>query len=144
MVLSTSISAKHNTLCPSILPLQSDISNTLPYNVWSDNERVLLSLADQLKNSQSKLKFPWKKNAHITNESRQFFTKINYKFCKYKPNRVSKDKVLAQLGSFYVRRDVGKSERVERQESLHTMVGPTGYLYSATCCNMIFKIHTCL
>jgi len=38
-------------LCPSTLTLQDDTSNTLPYTVWSDNERVLLTLADQLKNS---------------------------------------------------------------------------------------------
>jgi len=36
------------------------------------------------------------------------------------PNRVSKHKDLAQLCSGHVRRDMGKSERAEGQESLHT------------------------
>jgi len=47
------------------------------------------------------------------------------------PNRISKHQVLSRLNC-HVRRDVGKSERVEGQESLHTAASPTGYLCSAT------------
>jgi len=43
------------------------------------------------------------------------------------PNRISKYRVFAQLWNGHVRSDIGKSERVEGQESLHTAGGPTGY-----------------
>jgi hypothetical protein len=73
LALLTSISAKHYTpspkIIPSALPLQGDISNTLPYGDWSGNERVLLSLADQYKIRRNKLKFPLRKNAHNITES---------------------------------------------------------------------------
>jgi hypothetical protein len=42
------------------------------------------------------------------------------------PNRISKYRVLAQLGIFRIQRDMGKSERVERK-SLYTAGGPTSY-----------------
>jgi hypothetical protein len=48
------------------------------------------------------------------------------------PNRVSKHQVLAQLGRGHVRREMGKSERVEGQISLHTTSDTTGYLCLAT------------
>ena len=44
------------------------------------------------------------------------------------PNRFSKHRVLEHLCRGYVRRDIGKSERVEGQESLYTADGPTDYL----------------
>jgi len=47
------------------------------------------------------------------------------------PNRISTYRVLAQLWSCHVWRDVGKSERVEGQESLHTAGGSATYWYSA-------------
>jgi len=48
------------------------------------------------------------------------------------PNKVSKHQVLAQVGRGHVRREMGKSERVEGQKSLHTAGGTTGYLCLAT------------
>jgi len=48
------------------------------------------------------------------------------------PSRISKYRVLAQLGTCHIRRDIGKSERVEGQKSLYTAGGPTGYTCSAT------------
>ena len=65
MALPTSASAKtphtlslvvHSALLP--LTLQGDTTYALLYRDWSDNERVLLSLADQFKISRNKLKFP--------------------------------------------------------------------------------------
>jgi len=41
-------------------------------------------------------------------------------------NRISKYPVLAKLGICHIRRDMGKSERVERK-SLYTPGDPTGY-----------------
>jgi hypothetical protein len=43
------------------------------------------------------------------------------------PNRISKFQVLTQLLSCHVWRDMGKSERVEGQESLHTVGGSADY-----------------
>jgi len=48
------------------------------------------------------------------------------------PKRISKYQVLALLGNGQVRTDMGKSESVEGQDTLHTMDGPTSYLCSAT------------
>jgi hypothetical protein len=48
--------------------LQGEISNTLPYNDWSE-DGVLLSSAEQFKILRNKLKFPWQKNNN-NNESR--------------------------------------------------------------------------
>jgi hypothetical protein len=48
------------------------------------------------------------------------------------PNITSKYKFVAQLGSYHVRRDMGKDERVEVQQSLHITGGSTGYGYSIT------------
>jgi hypothetical protein len=39
------------------------------------------------------------------------------------PNRISKYSVLTQLLSFHVWRNMGKGERAEGQESLHTAGG---------------------
>ena len=71
LALLTSISAKHYTPSPKIIPsvlslitLQGDISNALPYSDWSDSERVLLSLAGQYEILRNRLKFPWGENAH--------------------------------------------------------------------------------
>jgi hypothetical protein len=44
------------------------------------------------------------------------------------PNRISKYQVLALLGNDEIRRGMGKGERVEGQDALHTMNGATGYL----------------
>jgi len=43
------------------------------------------------------------------------------------PNRISKYRVLTQLLSCKVWRDMGKSERAEGQESLHTAGGSAHY-----------------
>jgi hypothetical protein len=48
------------------------------------------------------------------------------------PNRIVKYRVLAKICGCLVRRDIGKNERVEGQEFLHTAEGLTGYLSSAT------------
>jgi hypothetical protein len=57
------------------------------------------------------------------------------------PNRISKYQVVAQLGSCHVRRDMGKSERVGGQDSLHTTGGSSGFLRSATV--VLHDIHVC-
>jgi hypothetical protein len=44
-------------------------------------------------------------------------------------SRISKYRVLAQLGICHIRRDMGKSERVEGQKSLYTAGSPIGYIY---------------
>jgi hypothetical protein len=54
------------------------------------------------------------------------------------PNKFSKRQVLAQVGRSDVRRDIGRSEMVEGQESLHTAAGPTGYICSA----IVFMSHS--
>ena len=104
MTLLTSISAERHTslqivryaLLPLTLP--GDTSNTLPNGDWSEKERVLL--ADEFKNSQNKLKFPWGKTPQHNRKA---------------------------LGSCHVLRDVGKSERGGGMESLHKAGGPPGY-----------------
>jgi hypothetical protein len=48
-------------------------------------------------------------------------------FVNIMPSRVSKYRVLAQLGICRIWRDMGKSERVEGLKSLYTAGGPTGY-----------------
>jgi hypothetical protein len=47
------------------------------------------------------------------------------------PKRISKQQILAQFWSGYVRRDMGTSDWVEGQEPLYTAGGPTDYLCSA-------------
>jgi hypothetical protein len=58
---------------------------------------------------------------------------VNYKttnFVKIMPSRIFKLRVLAQLESCHVLRDMGKSERAGEQESLHTAVGPSVRLHN--------------
>lgn len=50
--LNTTHCLQSRPLYSSALTLQGETCNTLPYSDWSDSERVLLSLADQFKNSK--------------------------------------------------------------------------------------------
>ena len=55
-----------------LLTLQGDISDIFRVVIGRKTKRSLLSLADQFKISQDKLKFLWEKNAHNINKSRRF------------------------------------------------------------------------
>jgi hypothetical protein len=57
-----------------------------------------------------------------------FFTEINCEVCKHNAKQdfqISSPQT--GLKFCHVRRDMGKSERVEGQECLHSADGPTGY-----------------
>jgi hypothetical protein len=46
-------------------------------------------------------------------------------YVKKTPNTTAKYQVLALISTRHFRRDIGKNERVEGQESLHTADAPT-------------------
>ena len=54
-------------------------------------------------------------------------------------NRISKHHKSSHNLNCNVRRDIGNSERVEGQESVHAVGGPTGYLRSAAVANKICR-----
>jgi len=68
----------HNTIeSPSFLT--KIIHKSCKHN-WSDNERGLISFADQFQFVQNKLQFWGEKNIHNITESLQFVTKISHNF----------------------------------------------------------------
>jgi len=55
-----------------------------------------------------------------------FFTGINHIFCKHKAKQNFQTSSPRTAGSFHVRRDMAKRERVAGQESLNTAGGSPG------------------
>ena len=93
----------------------------LPSTDWSDNKSVLFYLADQFNNFQKiNLNLGGEKRPEHKLKSLISSPKLSINCAHTMPNRTAKYRVLAQLCSCLTRRDMDKSEMVERQESLHT------------------------
>jgi len=114
LALLASVSAKHHapsaTTLPSAplpLPLLDDTSSTSPVVIGGTMKVFYIPWLTNLKFSENKHEFPRKKIVHNKRKSLISSKKQAINFVNTIPNRISKYRVLAQLWSCHVRKDMG-------------------------------------